>query len=73
MSLSESAQEEDFSAQVKQLSLEFEELPKEEIEKSVVKLADAYKAARITTFVPLFVERFAREELRRTARARQAS
>jgi hypothetical protein len=63
----------DFSTQVKQLTLEFNELPQAQIEESVTKHAKTYEGARVTTFVPLLVERSAREELRRKTRGRRAA
>jgi hypothetical protein len=60
---------EEFSHTVKQLEIEFEGLPRETIQGSVAKIAQTWSGARVTTFLPLLVERYAREELRAKTRS----
>ena len=61
------------SAEMKALEREFGELPPQEIEQLVDKLVRQWSGARVTNFLPLLVERYAREELRGKVRNRESA
>ena len=61
------------NAEMKALEREFGELPPQEIEQLVDKLVRQWSGARVTNFLPLLVERYAREELRGKVRNRESA